>query len=240
MRDVRRTNAALRRVVLRDAVGINRGVGVRRVTGHGDIAGETVRGAFVDDEQGGGTVRAQRGVGGDEGIIARGAHDFIAGPDEVFVKPADVIRGVGVGGAVRDAVIAVLPPAVKIGTVIVARVLAVAEVPPYELIEFRLQQLTEAVREEQPFHKARRLLAGIGIDRIIFRAEQLDVRAGRAEVIVDLRAQIRRVIRPGGRRLQQRRVVLAAGPLRITVINHVIRRGSEAATKRERRGHGCK
>jgi hypothetical protein len=98
---------------------------------------------------------------------------------------------------VKDAVVAVVPPAVERGTVVVRGVLAVANVPPHHRVELCLQQVAEAVGEKEAIDDARRLLARITVDGVVFRDDHLD--AGRivAEVVIEHLADVGRIVGPG-------------------------------------------
>ncbi len=144
-----------------------------------------------------------------------------------------VISRVGIIRRGHDAVVAILPPAVKRRAVVIAGLLAVAQSPPNQPVEFRLHDIAEAVGEKQAVDQAGRLLAGIVGDGIVLRGDKLHSRARRPQVIGQLLAKTGRGGFPALRRLQQIGVAFVAGFLLIAVVDDEVRRDVERFQRRQ-------
>ena len=151
------------------------------------------RWTLVDHQQVEVSVRLVNGVDGQIRVVAAGLHDAAAGLDDLggellgeVARIRHVRAGVRAdhGGAADQAVIAALAPAVEARRIVVAGVIAVAQVPDDGAVIGRLQQLAERVGDEQAVDQAGRLLARVRVDRVELGRQQLDV-AGRPRRGID-------------------------------------------------------
>src|SRR5207253_9747640 len=77
---------------------------------------------------------------------------------------------------------------------------AVAQRPPHEAVDLRLHHVRDAVGQVQAIDDAGALLAGVGVDGIVFGDDNLDAAAGAApERRGDLSAEVRGDPRPAAR-----------------------------------------
>src|SRR5579862_9281848 len=92
---LRRPGIGLRRLILRDAVGLNRCGGPRHKIGQHDLRIEVRGHVLVDDEHREGAVGAMNGINGKQKRIAGAIEDGIAGPrkilEQFFARPGDSV-----------------------------------------------------------------------------------------------------------------------------------------------------
>src|SRR5437870_1109261 len=142
-------------------------------------------------------------VGGKPVVVAHRVEDVVARTPE----PLHEFRGIESGMARREAVdhpeVAVGAPAVEVRTEESIRIGAVAQVPPYEASELRLEQLAQAVGVIEAVDEARGLPALLPGVTVVFGDDQFDVRPRSAKVIRDVLPEIRRIGRPVSRGLKQ-------------------------------------
>ena len=144
------------------------------------------------------------------------------------VKGRVTIRGAGGIGRRHDAVVAVKAPAIERRRVVVCCILAVAHVPPNDAVELGLHCPADAVGQKQTIDKAGGLLAGVGVNGIVFRADQFNSRGRGPEIVVELLTEVGGVRGPTARGLQQTPVALRARCLRVAVMNDEVWGDAEA------------